>query len=171
MSTSIVLTVIGEDQPGIVKALSEVLTRHGGNWTQSNMSSLAGKFAGILLATLPESAVDACIADLEKLGEQGLQVIAHTSGGEAADGANMFVLDLIGHDRPGIVKDITQVLARHGVSVHELETEVASASMAGGPLFKARAVLKVPEGIAVRDLEVDLEAIANELMVEFRRER
>ena len=83
----------------------------------------------------------------------------------------MFVLDLIGHDRPGIVKDITQVLARHGVSVHELETEVASASMAGGPLFKARAVLKVPEGIAVRDLEVDLEAIANELMVEFRRER
>lgn len=171
MSTSIVMTVIGEDHPGIVNTLSEILARHGGNWTQSSMSTLAGQFAGILLATLPESAVQDCLEELGELKEQGLDVIAHAAASPVADEeAELWRLDLVGHDRTGIVQEISAVLAQHGVNVEELETEVASASMAGGPLFKAHALLGVPVDVELEDLERGLEAIANELMVEFRRE-
>jgi glycine cleavage system regulatory protein len=172
MNTSVVMTVIGEDHPGIVNTLSEVLTRHGGNWTQSSMSSLAGQFAGILLATLPDDAVADCLAEFDELREQGLEIIAHTAAAPPPDpDSERWALDLVGHDRPGIVHEITAVLAQFGVNVEELETEVASASMAGGPLFKARASLQVPGGLELAELESRLEALANELMVEFRRQR
>ncbi len=172
MSTSIVMTVIGPDHPGIVNSLSEVLDRHGGNWADSSMSTLAGQFAGILLATVPDEKTEACLAELKGLSASGLEVIAHIAQTEpSVEPARTYALDLVGHDRPGIVKDITQVLTRFGVNVNELETEVASASMAGGPLFKARAILTVPEDVELVEIETRLEAIANELMVEFRRER
>ena len=58
MSTSIVLTVVSDDHPGIVESLSQVLANHGGSWEESSMMSLAGKFAGILLARLPAEQTD-----------------------------------------------------------------------------------------------------------------
>jgi glycine cleavage system regulatory protein len=171
MSTSIVLTVIGDDHPGIVKSLSDVLASHGGNWNQSSMSSLAGQFAGILLATVPDDQAEACATALRGLAEEGLQVVVKACV-ESTPGpkGEIYLLDLVGHDRPGIVQEITHVLTRHGVNVDELETDVASASMAGGPLFKARAQLLVPAEVDVSVLVTDLEAIANELMVEFHPE-
>jgi glycine cleavage system regulatory protein len=169
MSTPIVLTILGKDHPGIVESLSAVLARHNGNWTQSSMSSLAGQFAGILLATVPRDNAAACIADLEALSATGLQVNVHASDISAPAAATQeFAMDLVGHDRHGIVRDITHVLTRHGVNVQELETEVESASMAGGSLFRARAWLSAPESVDLDALERELEEIANELMVEIR---
>ena len=48
MKTYLILTIIGEDKPGIVESLAEVIADHSGNWLESSMSHLAGKFAGIL---------------------------------------------------------------------------------------------------------------------------
>jgi glycine cleavage system regulatory protein len=76
MNTSIVLTVISVDQPGIIKTVSEALKSHGGNWSQSSMSSLAGQFAGILMASVPEQNADACLAALSGLESQGIQITA-----------------------------------------------------------------------------------------------
>jgi glycine cleavage system regulatory protein len=171
MSTSIVLTVIGKDHPGIVESLSEVLAEHGGNWTHSSMSSLAGQFAGILLATVADDNAEACIEDLEALDSEGLQIVANASHEQFQAGTlKEFALDLVGHDRQGIVHDITHVLAQHEVNVQELETEVESASMAGGTLFRARARLLVPEHVDLAQLEDELEDLANELMVDIRFE-
>ena len=48
MTTYLVLTIIGEDRPGIVESLAEIISDYSGNWLESSMSQLAGKFAGIL---------------------------------------------------------------------------------------------------------------------------
>jgi len=167
MNTSIVLTVIADDQPGIVQTVSEVLTHHGGNWTQSSMSTLAGKFAGILLVSVPSTNTDDCLAELEALESTGLRVIAHVSDAEAEPGkSRQYTLELVGNDHVGIVHDITTLLANHKVSVQELETSVESASMGGGEIFRARAILDVPETTDVDVLETELEDIAHDLMVD-----
>ena len=166
MNTSIVLTIIANDQPGIIQTVSTVLTNHGGNWTQSSMSSLAGQFAGILLVSVPEENTEACLAELQGLESSGLQVIAHVS--DEATGVqktNTYVLDLVGNDRPGIVHEITTLLAKHKISVHELETTVEGASMGGCELFKATAQLVIPETADIDLLETELEDLANDLMV------
>ena len=167
MNTSIVLTIIAKDQPGIVNTVSKVLYDHGGGWTQSSMSSLAGQFAGILLASVPTESAAACVSDLQHLESRGLHVIAHVCDApKEIQGRREYRLELIGNDRKGIVHEITSILARHNINVHDLETMTESASMGGGDLFRAKAELVVPADADIDAIEADLEAIANELMVD-----
>lgn len=172
MNTSIVLTILADDQPGIIQTVSSVLHKHGGSWTQSSMNSLAGQFAGILLASVPTANSVACQQELLGLESRGLHIVAHICDQPpAAEEARECVLDLVGNDRQGIVHDITTVLAAHNVNVRELETLVEPASMAGGELFRARAELLVPVGTDIDRLESELENLANDLMVDIRLEK
>ena len=172
MNTSIVLTIIADDQPGIIETVSKVLKRHDGNWTQSSMSSLAGQFAGILLASVPGDNTNACLAELKALEAEGMRIIVRTSSDETlAENVEEYSLQLVGNDRHGIVHDITRILASHKASVINLETSVEAASMGGGELFKARAQLLVPESSDIYALEGELEDIANDLMVDIRFEK
>ena len=169
MNTAIVLTIIADDKPGIVEAVSRTLKKYNGNWSRSSMSSLAGQFAGILLASVPEEQTEACCAALKELESGGLRIITRVSNEEASAGnARKFSIQLVGNDRPGIVHDITSILADHKVSVTSLETSVEGASMGGGELFKATAELTVPETSDILALERNIEALANDLMVDIK---
>lgn len=164
---SLVLTIISDDRPGIVADLSHLVEEHGGNWTESSMMSLAGKFAGILMVQVPAEQSEALISQLHKLETEGMQVMAsRCTSLETAGELREFSLELVGQDRPGIVHDITSILSRYGVNVLELETGCQSASMSGEMLFKARARLLVPENVSRAVLRDELEDLANELMVD-----
>ena len=171
MNTSIVLTIIADDHPGIVQTVSSVLTKHGGSWTQSSMSTLAGQFAGILLASVPAKESAACLEELRGLESKGLHVIADVSGGtDVVKDVTQYELELVGNDRPGIIRDITSVLARHGINVKDLETVVEGATMGGGDLFRAWIRLEVSPGADLDALENELEDMADELMVDISLE-
>lgn len=167
MNTSIVLTIMADDQPGIIQTVSKTLQKHGGSWTQSSMSSLAGQFAGILLASVPSENSAACRKELRGLESQGLRVIARICD-EVADTEETreYTLDLVGNDRLGIVHEITTVLAKHNVNVKSLETVVEAASMGGGEIFKTKADLLVPASTDIDLLEDNIENLANDLMVD-----
>jgi glycine cleavage system regulatory protein len=164
---SLVLTVIGDDRAGLVNAVAQVVARHGGNWERSEMAELAGKFAGIVLVTVPDAGRAGLIADLEPLTGM-LDVAAHESIEPDPDptGITRCTLDLLGGDRPGIVREITDVLAAHHVNIDRLHTETREAPMSGGRLFEAHAELEVPPGADLGAVRVALERLANELMVD-----
>jgi glycine cleavage system regulatory protein len=166
MRTSLVLTVIGDDRPGLVNALSDTIAAFDGNWTETRMASLGGKFAGILLVTAPQPNADALITALRKLEAQWLHLAIDRSRGEAPAGSRLLELELVGQDRPGIVRDISHLLAERGINIEELETACVSGSFSGEALFKAQARLRVPPQVATAELREVLEALANELMVD-----
>jgi len=171
MTTSIVMTVVADDHPGIVEELSDALATHGGNWTESSMMTLAGKFAGILLAQLPEERVESFLRVLDSLEVGGMQIVAQRSDAPARpEGTREYSIELVGQDHPGIVHDITSVLARLGINVLELETTVESASMSGEMLFIAHARILVPEDVPADQLRDEMEELANELMVDIELE-
>ncbi len=171
MQTSIVITVVSDDHPGIVEALSEVIADHGGNWAESSMMSLAGKFAGILLIQLPQENIEAFMSGLGALESRGMQVLAQSSDdASVADTAREYSLELVGQDRPGIVHEITEVLADFDINVQELETTVQSASMSGESLFMAHARIFIPPEVDMDRLQAELEDLANELMVDIELE-
>lgn len=164
---SIVLTLICDDKPGVIERLSRLVEQHEGNWTDSSMLSLAGKFAGILLARVPTEQSEALIRDLLELEGEGVQIMAHRSTDRSVDGeVREFILELLGQDRPGIIHDITSILSRHGVNILELESGCESASMSAEMLFRAKARLRVPAGVSRELLRSELEQLANELMVD-----
>src|SRR5204863_8138590 len=79
--TNLVLTLLGPDRPGLVELVAGVIAAHGGNWLESRMSHLAGKFAGILRAELPPDKVQSALAALVALESRGLKVIAEPAPG------------------------------------------------------------------------------------------
>ena len=77
-------------------------------------------------------------------------------------------MDLMGNDRPGIVRDITRVLTEQGVNLERLVTEVRPAPMSNEPLFHAEAILAVPLTLSLQVLQERLETLADELVVELK---
>lgn len=167
MRTSIVLTVLGPDRPGLVQEIARVVTGHDGNWEASRMARLAGRFAGILRVTAEEAAAEALAEDLRQLEPTGLRVIVDTSPdpGDTAD-ERQVQLELLGNDHPGIIRDISAAIATRGISVVELATDCVEAPMAGGTLFRMNATLRCPSSVSEDDLRALLEELAGELMVD-----
>jgi glycine cleavage system regulatory protein len=162
---SLILTVIGPDRPGLVRALSSAVAARGGSWLESRMARLGGQFAGIVLVDAPAALLD----DLRALESQGLRIVAQDVGAITPPAAGLrLTLEVVGNDRPGIVRDVTQVLAECGVNIEELTTDVTSGSFSGGTLFRAQALLRAPGGAAVDAARARLERLGNELMVDIK---
>ena len=167
--TDLVLTLIGPDRPGLVEAVSEVVASHGGNWLESRMAHLAGKFAGILRVEIPPDKSEALLAALAKLESRGLRIVGEPSGeaGHATAGRTLD-LELVGLDRPGIVREVSQLLANSGANVEELSTDRGSAPMSGEMLFSVKSRVRLPSDADLTALRSALEKLASDLMVEIR---
>jgi glycine cleavage system regulatory protein len=161
-----VLTVLGDDRPGLVSAISAPIKAHGASWERSQLSQLAGKFAGIVLVSVANKRFDALSADLLALKDEGLQVVLERTDDPDERESLRLNLELLGDDHPGIVAEISSSLAARGISFDELSTDVRDAPMAGGTIFEASAVLSVPPTTSIEQLRSMLEGLANELMVE-----
>ncbi len=173
----LVLTLIGSDRPGLVEAVAQTVADRGGNWLESRMIHLAGTFAGILRVEVPPGQADALARALEALGATGLRVTAtSTERAQAvaapgtAGAGRVMDLELIGLDRPGLVREISQLLATHEVNVEELTTDRTSAPMSGEMLFRANARVNVPAHVDAARLRTSLERLASDLTVEIRLE-
>ena len=161
-----VLTILGDDRPGLVSALSAPISAHDASWERSQMSRLAGKFAGIAVVSVADDRCDALVADLEALSSHGLRVTWERTDHAAERETLGLALDLLGADRPGIVAEISAALAALDVNIEELTTDVRDAPMAGGTLFEAHAVLDAPSTTSVDARRAQLEQLADELMVD-----
>jgi glycine cleavage system regulatory protein len=164
---SLILTVVGPDRPGLVRALSEAVAARGGSWLESRMVRLAGQFAGVVLVEAPDSLLD----DLRGLERQGLRIVVQggVAGAAIVPAAQpRLALEVVGNDRPGIVRDFARVLADSGVNIEELTTGVASGSFSGETLFRATALVRAPNAAAVDAVREGLEQLGNELMVDIR---
>jgi len=163
----LVLTVVGADRTGLVQLLADRIAALGGNWEESRMARLAGQFAGILLVTIDPARGDELVGSLRKLDEAGLQVSVHRTEAPASTAATIRIaFALTAHDRPGIVRDVSAILAEHNINVEELETEVASAAMSGDRMFSARAQLVAAATTSLAELRSRLEALGGELMLD-----
>lgn len=161
---SLILTVVADDRPGLVGELSAAVSAHKGNWLESSLAQLAGKFAGIVRVEVGEADAAPLQAAVERL--PNLRVSVTQAPGTTPAPGRKLTLELVGNDRIGIVREVTAVLARHAVNVETLATRAESAPMSSGMLFRAEAALSAPAGLDVRALKTDLEAISNDLMVE-----
>ena len=165
MTQHLVLTVIGDDRPGLVGELSAAISAHQGNWLESSMAQLAGKFAGIVEVGVDSANAAALSAALGQLKGLKVTVEAATTQKSAPTGRRL-KLALVGHDRIGIVREVSMVLAKHAVNVESLDTHTSSAPMSAAVLFHAVAELTAAPDLDVGALTAELERISNDLMVD-----
>lgn len=166
MQISLVMTVLGADRPGLVRALAEVVKEYGGSWLESRMARLAGQFAGVVRVTCPADRAADLARALEALKTLGLTV--QTVRDESADAGERVTLrvEVTGNDRPGIVSDLTAAIAAAGGNVEELATGLESAPMSGQPMFRASGVVSLMHGGESAALIAAIEKLGGELTVD-----
>jgi glycine cleavage system regulatory protein len=166
--TTLVLTVVGDDRHGLVAAVADVVTAHGGNWENSQLAELAGAFAGIIEVSVAPDRLDALRAALTEL--DGLLTVAvhagETAKTDAAASARLFAFRVLGNDRPGIVREISSTLNDLGLSIERMTTETRDAAMAGGRLFEATIAARVPGSVEVDAVQEAIERLAAEIQVD-----
>lgn len=167
MNSSYIVTFIGDDRPGLVEQLSSVIQKNGGNWQESSLSQLGGKFAGLILVSLPADGAPALEADLCALDPGGLSVrITSTGERETPLPGNNITLTVIGPDRLGIVQEISRALAQRQINVVEMDSSVNSAPMSAEKIFSARINAWIPETTDMDKLRESLTEIADNMTLE-----
>ena len=168
-NTTLVITFVGPDRPGLVDAVSRIISREQGNWMASRLAHLGGQFAGMVQISLPSDRVEALQESLSELEKEGLTVLTKTDSEGAptsSEAGTEATFEIIGQDRPGIVRAIARTLSQHQVNVEELTSERESAAMSGENLFRAKARVRIPGDCPIQKLQEDLESLAAELMVD-----
>lgn len=167
MPAPLVMTFIGRDRPGLVSAIAAKVTARGGAWLESRLARLAGQFAGLVRIEIEDASVAALAADLRELEAAGLRITLERGLIEADAAPHRTLrLELLGLDRPGIVREVSQTLGALGVNIEEFESGLTPAPFTGAPMFRAVAKLAAPAGMADDELRRTLERLAAEMMVD-----
>lgn len=166
MQSNLIMTVLGADRTGLVRSLSDTVASHGGNWLESRMARLAGQFAGIVRIECPTSAVESLLAELQSPGIPGLTVQAVREQAVETTERRTAEVDVVGNDRPGIVRELSAAITMAGGNVEELTTGLESAPMSGQPMFRAHGVISVPGEIDTAAFIESIESLGGDLTVD-----
>lgn len=162
---NVIITLVGKDQPGLVETVSTYVYQAKGNWLSSNLSKMAGQFAGIVQVQLPNDKIQVVEEQIASLAH--LQCVIKVDDSVHSDEQlSQISVDVMGNDKPGIVQEISAALAQSGASVVKMETSCEPAPNWGGNLFKAHITATIDSKIEVDHVTEQLEAIANDLVVE-----
>ena len=163
---SILISVLGDDKPGLLDSLSEIIVSNDGDWIESNMSTVEAKFAGILRVNVPAKNAKKLIKELTS-SKLGLQIACEETVPVTHSDYKSYNIELIGQNHVGIINKLSHVLTYElKANVEGIKTEIIDASMSGEQLFKAQINLHLPKSIDERLIKDKLELIADEMMVE-----
>ncbi|HSO78991.1 MAG: glycine cleavage system protein R [Chromatiaceae bacterium] len=152
--TYLVISALGEDQPGIVNRLSKVLLDQGCNIEDSRMTVLGGEFAVMLLVegkwnTLAK--LEIVLPELER--QLGMTIIFKRTS-ERATGKNLlpYGVDVVAMDHPGIVNNLAEFFAERNINIEDMSTSSYAAAHTGTSMFSVRMTVGVPADIHIAGL-------------------
>lgn len=165
---TLVITFISNDRTGLVEQFSRIVHQHNGNWLESKMAQLSGKFTGIIEINLPSEKTFELKQAMQALSAEGISVLIETVDEvQSKTNNNTGEVSIIGLDRPGIVNEISSALAAQKVNVESFHSLVEAAAMSGEPLFKADLQISIPAQADTDELDDKLERISQALDIEY----
>ncbi len=161
----LVLTILGEDKPGLVEQISSTVSTHQGSWLASNLSHLCGLFAGLVQIEVSEDKLQNLRDALLSLPDLDIQ-IRDRHEHEHHDNTEKLNLVITGNDRVGIVQELSEIIRHKGANIVHFTSQQQSAPNWGVPLFNAVANIELPVGMDSDEVVDALESFANDLTVD-----
>lgn len=162
----IVISFIGEDQPGLVDQLSNVIKQYQGNWQDSSMHHLSGFFAGVIEIAVSEENAEALISSISAIA--ALETTIKVAPQVSTKIKPSIVLELTANDRSGIVQEISSVIHHEQGNLLKVVSTQESAAHTGQDLFKAKATISIDEH-KIDTLIDAIENLADDIMVDVSR--
>ncbi len=168
MVSHLLISIISDDKPGIVEALAEAVAAANGNWLESRLSQLGGKFAGVIRVSVAQEQLAPLEQKLRQLESQQIWVKTERAATDSAKTAELgsAYIHALGPDRPGIVKELSKALVKNHINLANLETALSSMPYSGDPLFEATGQLEIPPSVDMQALRQTLDAIADALALD-----
>jgi glycine cleavage system transcriptional repressor len=122
-----VISVLGQDRPGIIAAVTATLFKLDCNIENIDQTILQSEFSGIFIVSIPSGITndELCSQLTKALDYLNLRVfvkpLEHKDETFESAGCEPFIITTIGPDRKGLVAGITEIIAKHGVNVTNLK--------------------------------------------------
>lgn len=163
----VIVMAVGLDRPGLTQSLADAIVEAGGNWLESHLARLGGNYVGSVLVDLPAGGLPELKRAAARMDAEGFHVSVEAAAEEAAMPDRYLGFELVGADRPGIVREVATALAGLGVSIDLLETATEQEAWTGTTVFRARAEVVVPDTVSFDTVRSALEDISGEIVVDF----
>lgn len=165
MSSSLVLTALGQDQPGLIATLSQTINKNGCNIEDSRMSVLGGEFAILMQITGKWDKLSKLETRLEKLQDStGLTIITRrTEDRKDTKGKMPYTVEVVAIDHPGIVYQLADFFSQKSINVHDMTTHSQAAAHTGAPVFTLEMTVEIPSDTHIATLREEFIDFCEEL--------
>ncbi len=166
------ISAIGNDRPGIVADLSELVYESECNLEDSSSTQLENQFAHLMVVSSQDAdAGNRLSAGCKRLEwEKKLTVffspLAEVEWKRVRGRGSSWELKALGVDKAGIVCRVTRLLADRGMNIERMETTTQPSADTGTPIFQMQVVLWGPEDLDENRLRLDLEDLGDRLVVD-----
>ena len=164
MKNTFIMSVVGHDSPGSIKSIAVLTRGHGGEWVTSKVIRLEGQLCAMMKVVIDEAVEEQLKADLAAQFP-ALRFSYSEAGAEEAAPLKSISLVVDCKDRPGLTKDINDILAGLGLIVDNMECNRAHVSTIGEAVFTARLALSVPEGTSGEAVAEEIETLSEDVRV------
>lgn len=142
----LVLTALGPDQLGLVKALARLCATCGCNIIDSRMTSAGQAFAMILHLSGSWSAIAKLEAALPSLSKKQ-DLTIHTKRTQPKDQTYPilpYAIQIIGLDKPGVLSEIAHFFVDEGIMIHTLAMDTQTLPSSHSQIISINLTIKVP---------------------------
>jgi glycine cleavage system regulatory protein len=163
---SIVITMVGNDKPGLIDSIAKIINSADGSWQASSFAHMAGHFAGFAEILISEESEQTLLKSLSEHPDLKITLSEgiHTGKPELKTAS----VEIEGNDRCGIVRELSGVLHQFDLNIMQFDSACESAPNWGNQIFKAKANVELPEKLDIDELKEALEALSDDLMVDIK---
>lgn len=163
---SIVITMVGNDKPGLIDSIAQIINSSQGSWQASSFAHMAGHFAGFAEILITEDKEADLLKSLSK--HPDLKITSSEGLDSVKPSLKRATVEIEGNDRCGIVSELSGVLHQFDLNILQFDSSCESAANWGNQIFKAKANVEIPEKLEVDELQEALEALSDDLMVDIK---
>jgi glycine cleavage system transcriptional repressor len=162
-----IIVAIGEDKPGIVAKVTEILFKNGFNIEDSSMTRLNNEFT-IMLIVKGDKSLEHLKQEFSQLEKEGLTIIIKEVSEDVINKPRkklpIFNIAVYGSDKPGIVYKVSKLLADKGINISDLRTEKVNS------LYIMFIESEFPEEVDILEFNKEIEKLKQELDVDIEIE-
>lgn len=169
MHKNLVLTLIGQDNIGIVEHVTNIILKYNGNITESKMARMGGEFTMLMQISIADDQFSTLESALSSLKDEGYQIFyKETSDVSSEKFAGWLPYEIIvtGADHEGIINHVTAKLSQNGMNIESIDTKTSLAPMSGTALFSMTAIVLAPPKKTIHTWAEQLDDVAEEVNVD-----
>lgn len=157
------MTLQAADRKGLVEQIANTVSRHSGNWLDSEMRHIDGIFAAILQVEIPAQKWDELQEALECIDGLTMTFAKTTL---TAKPLHRLSFNLVAYDRPGLVLEISNKINALGINIEHFSSQLETASHTGVALFRATFGLGLTAPIQEEQLTQSLYALGDDVIID-----